>query len=336
MKKAIYVILAISVVYLILALFGPAKVVVERKITINKSSETIKKHLTDLNFFHSKWSPWTEKDPNMKATFMGEPGVIGHKMEWASDNKDVGSGSMELTGISGDTTVIMLSMGKGKDAKAYYIAEGKDNATNVTWGLEMKIPFLGRGVMLFMKGKMHDMIGGDFEHGLATLKKVEEEMKEEAPAVNYEVKETEWPETTFAGSKKETVKFEKMGEFFGKHLPAIAGELNNMKVQPESAPLGIYWGYNMQEMSADVAAGFRVAKGIKVKGYESYSFPAAKVIQLTYYGDYQKMDGAYKAMDEFMQKKGAAKSVSIEEYVTDPMVEKDTAKWMTNIYYILK
>ena len=26
----------------------------------------------------------------------------------------------------------------------------------------------------------------------------------------------------------------------------------------------------------------------------------------------------------------------IEEYVTDPTLEKDTAKWLTNIYYILK
>ena len=25
----------------------------------------------------------------------------------------------------------------------------------------------------------------------------------------------------------------------------------------------------------------------------------------------------------------------IEEYVTDPMHEKDTTKWLTNIYYVL-
>jgi effector-binding domain-containing protein len=216
----------------------------------------------------------------------------------------------------------------------YLVTKPEGNGTNVSWTLVMKNGFFGRGMSLFMS--MEKMMAPDFEHGLDMLKKAVESMPATPTAANYEVKELEWPETNFVGSKKETVKFEKMGEFFGKHLPAIATELEKMKVKPESAPVGIYWGYNMQDMSADVAAGFRLAKGIKVKGYESYSFPAAKVLQLTYYGDYQKMEGAYTAMDEFMQKKGVTKSVSIEEYVTDPMSEKDTAKWMTNIYYILK
>ena len=26
----------------------------------------------------------------------------------------------------------------------------------------------------------------------------------------------------------------------------------------------------------------------------------------------------------------------IEEYVTDPMSEKDTTKWLTNIYYMIR
>jgi len=333
MKKILYVILALGIIYLILAMIGPSVVKIERTITINKPADKFKTNLLDLNFFHEKWSPWTAKDPNMKVSFSGTPGVIGQKMEW-SGNKEVRSGTMELAGVNGDSTLINVVFGSGGAHKSYYITKTNGDTTNFTWGLVMDVGFFARPIMLFMN--MEKMMAPDFEKGLQNLKKVVEEMKEEAPVANYEVKEIEWPETTFAGSKKETVKFEKMGEFFGKHLPAIATELDKMKVKPESAPVGIYWGYNMQDMSADVAAGFRVPKGIKVKNYESYSFPAAKVLQITYYGDYQKMEGAYQAMDAFMQQKGVNKAASIEEYVTDPMSEKDTAKWLTNIYYILK
>jgi hypothetical protein len=49
-----------------------------------------------------------------------------------------------------------------------------------------------------------------------------------------------------------------------------------------------------------------------------------------------KMMGAHEAIKKHMKEKNMSEIVTVEEYVTDPMVEKDTAKWLTNIYYILK
>jgi hypothetical protein len=37
-----------------------------------------------------------------------------------------------------------------------------------------------------------------------------------------------------------------------------------------------------------------------------------------------------------MKSKGLTNGPVIEEYVTDPMNEADTTKWLTNIYYTLK
>ena len=41
-------------------------------------------------------------------------------------------------------------------------------------------------------------------------------------------------------------------------------------------------------------------------------------------------------MDAYIKEKGLAQSYVLEEYVTDQMTEKDTAKWLTNIYYLVK
>ncbi|MEO6304366.1 MAG: polyketide cyclase, partial [Bacteroidia bacterium] len=73
MKKFLYVVIALLVLYLILAMIGPKEIKVERNISINKSPALVVSKLTDLKYFHDEWSPWSEKDPNMKNTYTGTP-----------------------------------------------------------------------------------------------------------------------------------------------------------------------------------------------------------------------------------------------------------------------
>ncbi len=51
MKKVLYVLLGISILYFILALFGPSEIKVEREITIDKSAKLVKERLGNFNFF---------------------------------------------------------------------------------------------------------------------------------------------------------------------------------------------------------------------------------------------------------------------------------------------
>lgn len=172
MKKVLYVILAIAVIYLVCCLIGPSNIRVERASTINASADAIKSQIVDYNVF-SKWSPWAEKDTTMKVSVEGTAGTVGHKYAWEG-NKEVGKGTMEITKISTDTIVEKLGFdGKGySDVTFTFKAEGA--GTNVNWAMDMNVPFFGRGVMMFMKGKMDKMLGGDFEKGLAKLKTVAE------------------------------------------------------------------------------------------------------------------------------------------------------------------
>jgi effector-binding domain-containing protein len=48
------------------------------------------------------------------------------------------------------------------------------------------------------------------------------------------------------------------------------------------------------------------------------------------------MKAPHMGMDEYMKEKSLTQTLVLEEYVTDPMTEKDTAKWQTNIYYLVK
>lgn len=333
MKKILYVIIALAVLYFVLALFGPSKVVVERDININKPASVVREKLTDYKFFHDSWSPWTAKDPTMAVTYEGTPGQVGHFYTWKG-NKDVREGSMKVIAIKEDTVKWELAFGNSKSPNAIVnlITKEKDGVTNVKWQMVMEIGFMGRTPMLFMN--MDKMMAPDFESGLAHLKTSVEALSNSTSA--YEVKETEWPETYYVGSKTETVEFMKMGEFFGKNFQAISAELEKNKIRPVAPPMALYAGYDLPKMRADVAAVFKTEKEVALKGWESYKLKPSKVLHVAYYGDYMKMQGAYNAIDKYAMDKGYTKNMTIEEYVTDPMSEKDTAKWMTNIYCILK
>ncbi|MDF2451811.1 MAG: hypothetical protein K0S26_1315, partial [Bacteroidota bacterium] len=89
-------------------------------------------------------------------------------------------------------------------------------------------------------------------------------------------------------------------------------------------------------MTTEVAAVMEVANGTKLEGVEKFETPAGKVLKIEYFGAYDKSANAHYAMDAYMKEKGLTQSYVLEEYVTDPGTEKDTAKWQTDIFYLVK
>ena len=334
MKKILYVIIGLFVVYLILCLVGPSKIKVERSIDINASADVIKSKIIDLKFFHETWSPWTEKDPAMKVTFTGETGKEGNKMAWESNVKGVGNGSMTYKYTRGDTIMEALFFEGQGDAQIYHIVSANGNASKVTWIMQNSVPFFFRVMMLFMN--IDKMVGPDFEKGLAKLKTALESVPSQTTAVEYDIKELKWDVKTYYGIKTTNIAFDKIGPFFGQSYGKIGEALSRAKVQPLMPPKALYFKYDENTMICDVAAVIEVANGSKVEGIEKFEFPPSKVLHIAYYGAYDKSVQAHYAMDAYMKQKSMIQSVVLEEYATDPMMEKDTAKWLTNIYYFIK
>jgi hypothetical protein len=180
MKRVFYGIIALIVLYFVLAFFGPKSVTAERHITINASTNLVREKLGDLQYFHEKWSPWTEKDPQMRTTVTGIPGQPGHQYEW-SGNENVGSGSITLERYSGDSLVEHVALEGQGDALSYLIVKEQGPNSDVTWGMTFHVGFMMRTPMLFMK--MDDMLGKDYEKGLVRLKEtIESEERENRSA----------------------------------------------------------------------------------------------------------------------------------------------------------
>jgi hypothetical protein len=340
MKKVLYIILGLIVLYFILALFGPKEVKAERSIVIHAPLETVKEKLGDFKYFHDTWSPWTKRDPKMTTEYSGTPGQPGHMHRWAG-NRDVGAGEMELAEYSGDTIIQKLRFEGQPESKAWYIVKKEGEATVVTWGLGFKVGFMRRTPMLFIN--MDKMMGKDFEEGLQNLK-ASIEGEKAAAALHYEIDEQKWDEKTFISTKREKIRGDQCGPFLANNLPKIFADIGKSGLEPAMAPSMIFYSWDEKTMMTDCQACIAVKtddkkakeKVEKLTGWEKCVVPASKVLHIAYYGDYGKTMDAHVAMENRIKEKGFKKDIVIEEYVTDPGVEKDTTKWLTNIYYVVK
>ena len=94
MSIFLYIVIAIVLIVIVLAIIAPKSYDVNRSIVINKPLPEVFSYLKLLKN-QDNWSPWAEKDPNMKKTFKGTDGEVGFVSSWIG-NKEVGEGEQEL------------------------------------------------------------------------------------------------------------------------------------------------------------------------------------------------------------------------------------------------
>ena len=129
-----------------------------------------------INDFHAwtKWSPYENKDPQMKRTYGANSSGKGAVYEW-NGNGQVGSGRITITDARPPSQVLikldMLTPFEAHNNVAFTL-EPQGDGTTVTWAMQGGVPYLAKIMHVFFN--MDKMVGGDFEAGLANLKTVAE------------------------------------------------------------------------------------------------------------------------------------------------------------------
>ena len=161
------------VIVLVAAAFQPDQFRVERSTVINTPPEPIFAIINDLHR-GKEWSPYEKKDPAMERHFEGPVSGVGAVFAWKG-NKDVGAGRMEILESTPSTRLrLQLDFIEPFAARnhAEYLLTPEGNGTRVTWSIDGPMPFLSKVMCLFFD--MDQMIGRDFEAGLADLKQLAE------------------------------------------------------------------------------------------------------------------------------------------------------------------
>ncbi len=172
------VLLAFVVIFLLLLGIGfllPREVHVERSTTIAAPAEVVFALTNDLHE-NEKWTPWgKDRDPTIQLVHGGAPKGKGAWYTWESEQ--LGAGRLEIVDSQPPTLIEMqlaIRENGGEPAQVVLKLTPIENNTQtiVTWSRDMDMGFLppGRYFGLFMD----KVLSGDFEQGLANLKRVAE------------------------------------------------------------------------------------------------------------------------------------------------------------------
>src|SRR4029079_5837063 len=170
----IAVILAMAIAaVLILAATKPGTLRVQRSTSIKAPAEMIFPLINDFHQWRS-WCRYENKNPAIKRTYSGAERGKGAVYAWEGD-KNVGSGRMEILEASAPQKIVIkldfFTTFEGHNtAKFTMLPQG--DGTHVTWLMHGPARFLTRLIQVFMN--LDNMIGKDFEAGLANLKTITE------------------------------------------------------------------------------------------------------------------------------------------------------------------
>ena len=170
----IAIILAVAIAVILgLAATKPNTIRVARAIDIKAPAEKIFSLISDFHQWVA-WSPYEKKDPAMKRTYGGAVSGNGATYAWDGD-KNVGSGRMEILEATAPSRIVIkldfFTPFEGHNTAEFTMLPQGDG-THVTWLMHGPANFMSRLIQVFIN--LDNMIGRDFEAGLANLKTITE------------------------------------------------------------------------------------------------------------------------------------------------------------------
>jgi len=168
----------IGVAIVVAALAGyvatrPSEFSVSRSATFAAPAPLVFAQVNELKRWEG-WSPWQKKDPQAKNSYAGPASGTGASMSWAG-NKEIGVGRMTIAESRPNELVrfkleFFEPFAATNSAEFAFKQEG--GRTAVTWTMRGQNNFVGKAMCLVFD--MDQMVGGDFEAGLAGIKAIVE------------------------------------------------------------------------------------------------------------------------------------------------------------------
>lgn len=176
LKIIVIILLSLFTLLMGISTFSPERMELEESIVIIAPSESV---FEEVNNFQNwaKWSPWEQKDPEMKKNISNPPYGKGAFMEWESKSQGNGKQIIETSEAGKHIrTKLTFTDWEGENYADFYFDE-INGETTVTWTMEgAPVPFMMRWFSPFMKV----MVKKDYQEGLHNLKILAESKPETA------------------------------------------------------------------------------------------------------------------------------------------------------------
>lgn len=320
----------------ILSIVLPTNQRIERSIVIDAKRAEVYEHLSRLDNFN-KWAVWSSNDSTIKNTITGTDGTLGAYNTWVGDPGISGEGKMTITQLEINEEIkhdIVFLKPQAMNAKSEFNLSDVNGQTKVIWTFEIATPRPWNIFNLF--SDMGKRMGKDFETGLRNLKAAIERTSVATASVRtWQVMPLNFPATSYI-SYRQQVNADDRAAFYSLHFPRLYVEAVKQNATPGS-PSCLF--YQWDNAGGDIAAGIPVAPGVTSTSdsIQVIDLAGSKAVYVDYYGAYHRTADAYKSIDQYLEANGLKKKMPIiEQYIIDPATEKDTARWLTKIIFLVE
>ena len=153
----------------------PSEFRIERSVMIDAPRPIVFGNLDDFRRWVA-WSPWEKLDSAMQRTYDGPASGPGASYHWRG-NSDVGEGRMTILASEPPLRLALrlefLAPMQATNDVAFDVSPHVAGTTEVRWSMTGTNNFVAKAFGLVFD--MDATVGGDFERGLAELKRVSEE-----------------------------------------------------------------------------------------------------------------------------------------------------------------
>lgn len=322
----------------LVSLFLPKHYHIERSIIIEKNVEVPFNIVKDFKLWDF-WSPWHDIDTAMKKTYSETKGEVGSWYSWESQNPDAGKGKITITKlVTNELIEDELAFEGVGTSMATYTFESVENGTKVIWVLSnghSDMPWYMVVPSKYINLMMESFVGPDFEKGLQNLKTYSESQVEPETIAGFAIEERMMNSIQIAGYRSKLKTSQMTSANFAKWFALLSQELSQQNIKPAGPAMTIYHQYGPKEVDIEAAIPV-VSLGTNKGPIVFRETTPSKVMVVKYYGDYNKVENVYIAAYDYLKAKGkSSMGAPMEIYITDPGIEKDTTKWLTEIVFPL-
>lgn len=331
LKKLGIILLAIILLLVIIAFFLPSKMHMERSIEIKASQESVYNLVNNLHKWE-EWSPWHKLDTAMVLTYSEPAEGVNSWYAWKSDNENVGNGKLTITETTPSSGLMTkLEFGDMDPSFAQFKFEQNGEMVKVTWTMDSDFGFnlIGRYFGLLIE----KFVGPDYEKGLAQLKSVAESAPAKPTIAGFDFEQRTMEPMHVMGIRTKMKITDLKSDNFASWYKEINHAIAMQKLAMSGPPMTIYYSYD--SLNTELEAAIPVSGTGKKDGTVNYhDIKGGNNLIVHYFGNYGNLSPVYNAAFQYIAQNGLKSTgAPMEIYVTDPSMEKDTSKWLTELVF---
>lgn len=330
LKRILLGLLGVVVLLVIIGFFLPGKMEITRSINMHAPAAYAFEEVNNLKRWND-WSYWNMQDSAMTQSFGEKTVGEGASYSWESDK--MGKGKLTITESKPHEMIKAdLDFMEQGTAKSWYAFSPAGDSTKVTMGFESELGMnpLARWMGTLMQGEIKKA----FDESLVNIKQI----AESKPVFKAPISEEEVAPVSYIGIKSTLNPQDNAAitAAMTKNYTELMKVLQQAKVQLAGHPFCLYPAFS--ETSMDMVCALPVPSGAKLPAkYAVATTPGGKAVKAVHTGAYEDLQQTHDEVNQYIKMKQLKEAgAPWEVYVTDPMVEKDTAKWVTEIYYPIK